>query len=240
MIHRTVQRGFGLVELLVAIVVGLLVLAAVTSLVVAVLRANNENLQMTRLTQELRAVAALVTRDLRRASFTPQAIENVGILNEDSTTSIINPFAEVEFYQEGTEINFVTNPEAGPADCVLFSYDDPERGTLGTLDDADRRGFRFNSAANSIEMLDGDVGTCTSGPWESLTDPRSSEITAFQFFTRDQDAFDAETAGDLEITVRRITVAVSGRLASDAAVNRTVAETIRIRNDLLVNHGSSP
>lgn len=230
------HRGFGLIELMVAIVIGLIVLTALTSLVVAVLRTNNENMEMTRLTQELRAAGQLITRDLRRASFTQKAVQNVGKLNSNSSAPIVNPFDEMDFHKDGTEIDFVADPTAGPADCVFFRYDDPEQGTLGTLDEADNRGFRFNSDANTIEMLDGGNGSCTSGDWETLTDPATVEITHLGFSTKNQDAFKHLAVGNLEMTVREIVITLSGRLASDPSVERTVAETIRIRNDLLVNN----
>lgn len=230
------NRGFGLIELMVAIVIGLIIVTALTSLVVAVLRTNNENMEMTRLTQELRAASQLITGDLRRASFTQKAVQNVGRLNGNSSAPIVNPFAEIDFHKDGTEIDFIADPTAGPANCVFFRYDDPEQGTLGTLDESDNRGFRFNSDANTIEMLNGGNGSCTSGDWETLTDPEGVEITHLGFSTKNQNSFKNLTVGDLEMTVREIVITLSGRLASDSSVERTVAESIRIRNDLLVNN----
>lgn len=229
-------RGFGLIELMVAIVLGMIVTAAITSMVVAILRTNNENMEMTRLTQELRAAGQLITRDLRRASFTPKAVENIGRVNGSASAPIVNPFAEIDFYAGGTEIDFVSNPTAGPADCVFFRYDDQTNGTQGTLDAADNRGFRFNSDTNAIEMLDGVDSSCTSDDgWEALTDTNATEVTGFNFSTKDQDAFKHLTAGDLEVTVRQIVVTISGRVAADPEVNRTITELIRIRNDLMLN-----
>jgi type IV pilus assembly protein PilW len=59
--------GFSLVELMVALVVGLIVIGAVLALVVSMMSANNQTIQVTRLTQELRATTAVIASDLKRA-----------------------------------------------------------------------------------------------------------------------------------------------------------------------------
>jgi prepilin-type N-terminal cleavage/methylation domain-containing protein len=61
------DAGFSLVELMIAMVVGLIVVGAVLALVVSMIRANNQTIQATRLTQELRATAAVIASDLKRA-----------------------------------------------------------------------------------------------------------------------------------------------------------------------------
>lgn len=60
-------RGFSLIELMVALVVGLIVVGAVLALIVAIMKSNRETLQATRLNQELRATMAVITTDIRRA-----------------------------------------------------------------------------------------------------------------------------------------------------------------------------
>ena len=59
--------GFSLVELMVALVLGLIVTGAVVALVVAIIHSNRQTLQATRLNQELRATLAVIANDLRRA-----------------------------------------------------------------------------------------------------------------------------------------------------------------------------
>jgi Tfp pilus assembly protein PilW len=56
--HR--NAGFSLVELMVAMVLALIVIGAVIALVLSMMRANNQTISATRLTQELRATAALI------------------------------------------------------------------------------------------------------------------------------------------------------------------------------------
>ena len=62
-----VQRGFSLIELMVSVVLGLLLVAAVLSLVVSVTKTNADTIRSTRLTQELRTLLEVVSREVTRA-----------------------------------------------------------------------------------------------------------------------------------------------------------------------------
>ena len=64
---RRGTTGFSLIELMVALVVGLVVVGAVLALVIAIMKSNRQTLQATRLNQELRATLAVIANDLRRA-----------------------------------------------------------------------------------------------------------------------------------------------------------------------------
>lgn len=65
--------GFSLVELLMAMVAGLLVLAGALSLFTTVLATGSTNLMLSRLNQEVQGVADLISRDLQKAGYHPQA-----------------------------------------------------------------------------------------------------------------------------------------------------------------------
>ena len=95
--------GFTLIELMVAMVLGLIVMGAVIALVMSMIRANNQTIQSTRLTQELRATAAVITGELQRAG------------------SASNPFN----ITTATALGTVNTATAG---CIIYSYSD-EAGT---------------------------------------------------------------------------------------------------------------
>ena len=95
--------GFTLVELMVAMVLGLIVIGAVLALVLSMLRANNETIQATRLTQELRATATVITSELQRAG------------------SAGDPFNITNTVALGTV-------DTATAGCIIYSYSD----TAGT------------------------------------------------------------------------------------------------------------
>lgn len=67
--HNTARRvsGFTLIELMVALVIGSIVIGAVMALVLSMMRANRDTIAATKLTQELRSIAQVVSSDLRRA-----------------------------------------------------------------------------------------------------------------------------------------------------------------------------
>lgn len=65
--RRAASLGFSLIELMIAMVVGLIVIGAVLALVLSIIQSNNQTIQATRLTQELRATAAVIAADLKRA-----------------------------------------------------------------------------------------------------------------------------------------------------------------------------
>jgi Tfp pilus assembly protein PilW len=97
------QGGFSLVELMVAMVLGLIVIGAVIALVLSMIRANTQTIAATRLTQELRATAAVMAADLRRAGGVQDPLTSATANNGSPN----NPFATI------------TTATAG---CIQYSY----------------------------------------------------------------------------------------------------------------------
>jgi type II secretory pathway component PulJ len=87
------------VELMVALVVGLIVVGAVLALVASIMKSNRQTLQSTRLNQELRATVAVIANDLRRAR---------SVTDPLTTAKTGNPYSDVD---------------TGTAGCVIFAYD---------------------------------------------------------------------------------------------------------------------
>ncbi|MBI2397688.1 MAG: hypothetical protein HYV17_07810 [Xanthomonadales bacterium] len=80
--------GFSLVELMLAMTLGLIVIGSVLTLFVSISSANAINLRSTRLTQELRAVSEVIARDIRRARFVDGSIAQIG--RGESAISLFN------------------------------------------------------------------------------------------------------------------------------------------------------
>lgn len=103
--------GFGLIELMVAMVLGLIVVGAVLALVVSIMRSNRQTLQSTRLTQELRATLSVVSSDLRRARS----------VNDPLSAAVLvtgNPYKAVS---------------TATAGCVIYGYDGAANGPWHVL-----------------------------------------------------------------------------------------------------------
>lgn len=63
------QDGFTLIELMIAMIISLIVVGATITMFVLILKSNTDNLKMIRLTQEMRSVMSLITRDIRRTGY---------------------------------------------------------------------------------------------------------------------------------------------------------------------------
>lgn len=103
---RSRNRGFTLVELMVALVLGLIVSGAVVVFVVSILKSNRQTILTTRLNQELRATLSVVANDLRRARSVTDPLTTAKAVGG-------NPYALV---------NTTT------AECIIFAYDDAING----------------------------------------------------------------------------------------------------------------
>lgn len=77
---RLRAHGFNLVELMVAMVAGLLLVAAVTSLFATILKANHTAMQTSRLNQEIQLLTDMIARDIQRAGYDASATQFLGAL----------------------------------------------------------------------------------------------------------------------------------------------------------------
>ncbi|UHQ19611.1 prepilin-type N-terminal cleavage/methylation domain-containing protein [Lysobacter sp. KIS68-7] len=101
-------RGFSLVEMMVALVLGLLVVAAVLAFIFSLIRANSETVLSMRLNQEMRATMSLIAADIRRAR------------------SLSDPIAAVG--QGGVVTNPYSNIDVSTANCMRYSYSESTGG----------------------------------------------------------------------------------------------------------------
>lgn len=75
-------RGFNVVELMVAMVAGLFLVAAVTSLFATILKANQTSMQVSRLNQELQSITDMIARDVQRTGYDQGATAFLGAASE--------------------------------------------------------------------------------------------------------------------------------------------------------------
>lgn len=236
--------GFSLVELMVAMVAGLIVTGAVVAFTLSSLRANTEFVQSARLTQELRNSMDFISRELKRASYDEVAISYV--LNPSTATP--SPFAPI--YVPGTA---VVNSGAGTstisgASCIKYTYD-RTGGTAGTVDlaNGEIRAIRLMSrtingvARGVIEMAEsttgvtpictGDAPTYTSYPatcnttsgWCPLSDPRQLNVTSLSITM-------VSTTVATGMLSRDVTITMQGTLISQPNVLRGVQSSVTIRS----------
>jgi Tfp pilus assembly protein PilW len=116
------QSGVSLIELMIALVAGLLVSGAAIALIVSVMKSNAETMKATRLTQELRTTAEIVAREMRRARSVDDPIANLGMAAASKLTAC----------NTMSPLSTDTPPSAS---CVTFGYDCQKdaTGTTGTF-----------------------------------------------------------------------------------------------------------
>ena len=122
--NKTRQSGLGLVELMIALVLGMLVVAASLALYANSFGANASALRIARLNNELRNVMTTLTRDLRRAGY-----------HSSMAGGGTNPFAGVVLNATGPQID--------------FAYD---LNSNGIIDTNERFGYRYDAANKSIQV----------------------------------------------------------------------------------------
>ena len=225
------NRGFSIIELMVAITFGLLVLASITSVMVSTLVTNSANLKMIRLDQELRTVMLMMTRNIRRAGSSANAVADV------KSNTDTNPFDGIQLVDLAAPTVLIYDDEgAAPVDaqgdCILFSYDLDDDGVL---DANEAFGFRLDSNDGAVEIRQGGAN-CSQGGWQNLTDELSITITNLDF------AIDSTVVtlfgtslgtSDATITVRDVTITLTGEvdIGGGQTASRTLEQTIRVRND---------
>jgi prepilin-type N-terminal cleavage/methylation domain-containing protein len=235
------RLGFTLVELMVAMVAGLIVSAAALSFFFSSMVSNSEYVQSTRLSQELRNSLDLITRDLRRAGYDEAALGYLGSNTGSPLTHVCRT--------TGGSNTCITNGAA--ADCVIYASDSGDNsGVDGAVDLGlgEVRGIRFrkytvNGVLNTgvIEYAVSKTGispTCGgAGPdytaypvacnglttWCPLSDPTRLNVSSLTITD-----VGANTGG---VQLRDLDVVLQGKLVGTSTFTRGVKSSIRIRSD---------
>ncbi|MEP7300507.1 MAG: hypothetical protein ABI699_03190 [Caldimonas sp.] len=216
------QAGLAIVELLVGAALGLIIVAAGTTVVTQNARENRALMIEARLMQDLRTAADIVSRDLRRAGY--WAASASGVRSDDGSAPLANPYAAVA-------------PASAASDAVRLSFS-RDASENGVVDDNEQFGFRLRGGAIELQLGDGN--------WQALTDPATLVVTGFTVTPRTEEAslqgFCAEpcAAGSTVCPprqqVRSFAIAIAGRSAADPAARRSVQGAVRLRNVSVVGN----
>ena len=200
--RRVPVPGFSLVELMVALVAGLVVVGAVLALVVAIMKSNRQTLQTTRLNQELRATLAVVANDLRRA-------RSVG--DPLSTAVAVN----------GNPYKAVSTATAG---CAIYAYDGAIDGPWHVI--------RLLSGTIVMQGSATRPATCASGGAPMPLGSDQVEITALTFTptttsTTPPDASNESYVREFTVT---ITGRLIDQDAELRGISRTMSQAVYVRS----------
>lgn len=244
--------GFTLVELLLSIVFGLIVLAGVIYIYVAVVVSSTATMKSSKLNTQLMTIMTVMTNDIRRA----------GYWSNVSNLASANPFNQIDdtvvqiFKADNSKITENTDDDGV---CILYAYDKDEDGVV----DIDEY-FGFKVLAEIVYMrtaVTGTADTCaTAADWTELSEPRIYKIDTLTFNPNDsacvnsnepdgvEDGGDAAVVdddderdcyltapntADVTVETREIEINMSGYLADDPFVTFNITQNIRVRNDLV-------
>jgi len=214
--RRRTTAGFTFTELLIALSINGFIFVALVAVFVSGLTHYNSVFQMNQLYTELHAAMDSMAMDLRRAGYWSQASSIIG------SNANTNPFMVT-----GTT-DLTLN---GANNCILFTYDRTNTGSLPSISSSTddlRYGYRLSGGAVQSRPW-GATFTCSAaaGNWTNITDPNVITVSNLNFALSTQ----VVTVGSHTMTIRFITITLSGALVSNSAVSETLVENIRVAND---------
>ncbi|MCP8688494.1 PilW family protein [Marinobacterium sedimentorum] len=217
------QRGFSLIELMIAMLLGLLVSAIVIGMFSMTVGSTKQAVTTIRLNQELRTVMDLMVRDLRRAGYW-----NGALAASNPYASITDAGAPAAVYAAAGSATFLNTTTAGDSgQCVMLGYDTDSAGASTATK---LIGYRLDTATDAVEVLWANSfatpAHCNMGSWDNLTDEQAIKVTSLTFTPGPNPASFAAA------TVRNLTITLTAESLSDSRIKTTITDQVRIRNDL--------
>ena len=224
------NRGFTLIELMVALVLGLVVIGGVMGVFISTYQANAHNIKSVRLNEEMRAVMSMITRDVRRAGgrdFDWNATVNWYVS--------ANPLA--------TNVSWAVSDTADATDACLrlaYAVSASESNYIGyrLVDNSDgKRVVQMFYAAATSGWSCGD----TSNKWQAITDPEIAWVQSLTFTTTIEPDVTSVDVRTVIVNLRAATHTRSTDPSNSTAdcnnvdvVCRQIQEKIRVRNDAVL------
>lgn len=241
--HPDTYRGFSLVEMLIAVAVGLVVLAGITQIFSSTVGNASDTRKMARVNADLRAAMDVMMRHIQRAGYNSAAVNPA----TGAVQSTSNPFT-----QGANDLSVGNN-------CITFTYDDSGDGVVDTDEDMNGRqdvhAFYLNGGAIIMRRDNSSsaVNSCSPNLTEGITDPDRVTITGLQFTLSEQcldvtgggtptDCVAGAVNGNTWVKARQVTITITGKPVEDSAgtMVRSITNTVRVRNDLVCTKGSAP
>lgn len=218
-LHRggPAARGLSIMELLIGIAVGMVVISGAAMLFARNLAGSKLLLAESRLNEDLRNAADLLTRDLRRAGYWGNAIKGTQAIGAGAITTA-NPYSEGTASAQQVDYRFSREVDVADND---------------TLDD-DKEQFGFRLHDKAIQMQVG------KDNWSDITDKTSVEITTFTVTPTVTSISLGDACPNVCLpgepncpfaTVRNYAVVLHGVSVRDSSLQRTLRSTVRVRND---------
>lgn len=197
------QQGLTLIEIMIAMLIGILMIGSVLTMFVTNVRSNSDNVAMIRLNQELRSVMGFISDEIKRAGYSGDLEETD--FNDDFALS---------------------------ANCLRYSYDEDgdgnqdanERFGFRAIDsDGDSIPDTIQWARTNTDASP--VCNAAAGAWQSVTEPTIANITSVDI------ALSEIIIGTVTVKQLTITITATKDISGGVTASRTISEVIRLRND---------
>jgi type II secretory pathway pseudopilin PulG len=222
------QAGVTLIEAMISLALSLIVTSAMVVLMANSMGTSTRIIQMSQLSDELRNAMSMMTRDVRRANYSANAIFCYGNAACGDPGGIAEQNGDIQISGE----------------CFVFNLDRNFDGD--SIDDDDgAAGFRrvSNGGTGVIEMWTGGASPDCSGgsDWIELTDPSTVNIT--EFVIDDAGSITEEILPGEPTAYtnrqRQIQITLGGQLILEEDMNnimvtRRIQDVIYVRNDFIL------
>lgn len=169
------QRGLTLVEILIALVLGLFVIAATLTIYINTLRSSSDSLNSTRLNHDLTMSISLMSNDIKRAGYWGAAkVDSNGFDN------LFNVEAVAPAISTNLQVRNLAAPTTAAitGDCILYSYD---ADMDGVVDANEFYGFRLEDDSIKMRLNGTTTNDCSDGSWQTMSDENVVEVTDMKF-----------------------------------------------------------
>jgi type IV pilus assembly protein PilW len=211
------EHGFTMVELIVAMAMAAVVMAAVYSLYKSQQKSYTAQDQVVEMQQNIRASFYQLARDLRMAGFNPQR------------SPAVKGFMEPGELQgdPGTETSTT-------ATSLAFAIDQDQLGSINADDHAEQIAYNFNDTDPTDQKLEKLMFDDTDNTWKWRTVADNIDTVNFVYFDENRNPVDPTTAANLP-SIRSIEISITARTKTkdrdlDDYRYRTLTTTVFCRN----------
>ncbi|MBF0264324.1 MAG: hypothetical protein HQL46_03570 [Gammaproteobacteria bacterium] len=244
----TTEKGFSIVELLIASTLSLIIILSVLTVYVNATNDSAQLLKHVQFNEEMNALSQIISNDIKRAGFWAHAKE----LNDFSE----NPFVTFSVLPDGTKYFPFSINLANNGQCISFAYDADEHDGKN-LQTSDLFAYRLKDkqiqVLSSVNFDNFAKAPCAndSGQWMSLSDKTFMQISELKFSLVGSQCLNMRTqeiaqlnnniqpsacselkntAGDRLLEMRFITLSITGKLSqlSDTISSNEMEKTIQI------------
>jgi len=200
----TQQRGLSLIEMLITLTLGLLLMAALTSVFTNTLGVNSRSLKTTQLQEETLATMHLISEEVRRAGY-----------SGDFQTQIVDPANQDTSFRNQVAVS--AHPDEASNSCITFRYDADQNGTYSGNNEA----FGYRLRNQQVQRRQ-DAALCDANGWQGLT---SSDVIVVDELT-----FTLTETVSGSLTEQAVTIYLRAHLKNDADLSRALTQQVVVRN----------